>query len=739
MYPQNKNIWALFYLIVLIGTALLGTALYNKYNDVLNETKNDQLYLSHVFSNTLDSLFSQQEVIQNLIADEYLHKGDFASESLDVALKQNHLSAGIWIFSKQGDLLVTSSNLKKQQITNLLTHTNTRTWFRETLASTQMVIGRAYFLSSLDRWILPLRKKIVDSSGNTIAVISTGLDLAVLQSEWQKAKPHHIEATLENGNYRILQNNVSISRFEEFYNHAQPVSNNLKQRYFTEKGTADFLQTTVFERKKRDLYTIAYNETYRFWVTAKLPYKQITDRLYSHSIFYTIFYILLISIVFLLFRWIVKVENSKINELTYKAEHDTLTGLPNRTIIKRHFRELQNKRETAFSLLYIDLDNFKNINDTFGHSYGDTILIEASQRITQSLALHNGLVARYSGDEFVIFLEIADRDSVKNYAKHLLESIALPYLINQNAFRISSSIGIARFPDDASHIETLLSYADNSMTMAKKKRNQFLFFSKQVHHQLMRNIEIEQALHHAIENNEISLVYQPQINRNNKLFGVEALVRWHSKKLGFISPDQFIPIAENTGLMPKLGLYIMQKAMQEIDNLQQKNKLSFKLAINVSVRQFIQIDFIDKLMDASKQFTSGQIDITIEITESLFIESVETLLPLFYKMKANFIDLSLDDFGTGYSSLSMLRKIPIDELKIDKSFVDNISFDKNDKAMVNSIISMGKNLGMSVLAEGVETKEQADILFDAGCDIYQGYYFSKPLSLEDLTEFAKKH
>ncbi|MCP4324798.1 MAG: EAL domain-containing protein [Psychromonas sp.] len=280
--------------------------------------------------------------------------------------------------------------------------------------------------------------------------------------------------------------------------------------------------------------------------------------------------------------------------------------------------------------------------------------------------------------------------------------------------------------------------------MAKKKRNQYLFFSKQVHHQLMRNIEIEQALHHAIENNEISLVYQPQIDRDNKLFGVEALVRWNSKKLGFVSPDQFIPVAEETGLMPKLGLYIIQKAMQEIDNLQQLHDLSFKLAINVSVRQFMQIDFIEKLMDASKKFSSGQIDITIEITESLFIESVfiesvESLLPLFYKMKSHYINLSLDDFGTGYSSLSMLRKIPIDELKIDKSFVDNISFDKNDKAMVNSIISMGKNLAMSVLAEGVETKEQADILFDAGCDIYQGYYFSKPLSLTDLSEFAKKH
>jgi len=747
MHALNKNIWALFYLMVVVATTLLCVAVNNKYNEILTETQNDQRYISHVFYNTLDSLFAQQEVILNLIADEYLHihklatnkaqQRDFASESLDVALKQNRFSAGIWIFSKQGDLLVASSNLKNQKINNLLSDKNTHNWFDETLKSSQMVVGRAYFLANQNKWILPLRKKIIDTTGETSAVISTGLDLAVLQNEWKGAIPHNIEATLDNGNYRVLLNDLTESQFAQVYNTPIEINNDLKEQYLSRNTSNKFLQT-LLKDKQKSLYTVAHNDKYRFWITASLPHQNIMQQLYSHSLFYSIFYLLLISTGFILFRWIVKIESSKIDELTYKAEHDALTDLPNRTIIKHHFRTLQAK-EAPFALLYIDLDNFKNINDTFGHSYGDKVLIEASKRIVRSLAQEKGLVARYSSDEFVIFLEMQDRDSIKNYAKCLLESIALPYLINQNIFRISSSVGIARFPDDASQIESLLSYADNSMSMAKKKRNQYLFFSKKVHHQLMRNVEIEQALHHAIENDEISLVYQPQMDRKNKIFGVEALVRWHSKELGFISPEKFIPIAEETGLMPKLGLYIMQKSMQEIDNLQQKENLSFNLSINVSVRQFIQIDFIEKLMDARKDFTNGNIDITIEITETLFIESIETLLPLFHKMRSNHISLSLDDFGTGYSSLSMLRKIPIDELKIDKSFVDYISFDKSDKAMVNSIISMGKNLGITVLAEGVETKQQADILFEAGCDIYQGYYFSKPLSLEDLTAFAKKH
>ena len=746
MFHLKKKIWLLFYFILFIGTSLLISAVYLKKEGLLNEIKSDQLYLSKVFNNHLNSQLIQNETILDLISSEYLQNPNFNRQTLSSVLTQNPLTANIAVFSKDGELLHSGFS-SEEKIDNLLKNRETKKWFKDALNSSGMIIGKVYFAENLNKWIMPIRKRIIDKEGNIIALISAAIDIKKLQLQWQNKdnSENIVQATLSNGAYPIFRSNLKENNYQHYYNNVMGSSIRLGQdlvklkKQLTNQQSNKFIQSIGSSDSGKFLYTLGYNKRYDFWVSADLPYQQIIQRLYSHSIFYAVFYLLLVIIVFSLFRWIIKIEDSKLEELTYKAEHDELTGLPNRTIIPKQFSDLQKEGETPFALLYLDLDNFKSINDSFGHSYGDLILIEVTERIKKVISKYQGIASRYSGDEFVIFIESGNKEEITEFATLLLENISLPYLINQNAFKISSSIGIARFPVDANNIETLLSYADNSMNVAKKKKNQHRFFSHEIHHQLLRSIEIEQALHQAIINKEISLVYQPQLDREQKLFGIEALVRWNSKQLGFVPPDQFIPIAEESGLMPKLGLYIMSKAMQEIATLRLPEELTFNLSINVSVRQFIQLDFIDKLMQACGKFNRAKIAITIEITESLFIESLDSLLPIFHKMKANYISLSLDDFGTGYSSLSMLRNVPIDELKIDKSFVDHIVENKSDRAMVKSIISMGKNLGLTVLAEGVEDKEQVAILQQAGCDVFQGYYFSKPLALNDLQEFIYTH
>ncbi|MCG6200422.1 EAL domain-containing protein [Psychromonas antarctica] len=745
MLHLKQNIWLLFYFLVFLGGVLLATDIHIKNKEILNEVKSEQLYLTKIYHRHLNSLFTEHEILNDLIANEYMQNPKNTRETFARVLALKPLLLDIAIFSKEGELMLSALN---PSLPNLLENSNTQQWFQESLDTNGMVIGKAYFILDLNKWVLPMRTKIVDDRGNTVAVISTGIDLAELHQRWFQENHHKntIQATLNNGALRIFRNNLTTQQYANYYNKPLPNKKIFNQRLSqlktrlntnTTTDSTPFIQDISASGTTGLLYTITYNKRFRLWISAEIPYQLVLQKLSQHIFFAVVFYLLFILIIFSFFRWIAKIEKSKLNELTYKAEHDALTGLANSTVMKKYFRQLQCTTEKPLALLYLDLDHFKNINDTFGHSYGDLILIEVAKRLTQSLAHHKGLATRYSGDEFVIFVESNNKAEISAYATFLLKSISLPYLIKQDVFRIRASIGIACFPDDASNIESLLSYADSSMFMAKKQKNQCLFFSKSVHHQLIHNIEIEQALHHAIINDEISLVYQPQLDRNQALFGVEALVRWNNKKLGNIPPDLFIPIAEEIGLMPKLGLYIMHKAMQEIASLQAREALQFKLSINVSVRQFVQIDFIEKLMDACKKYTGGQIAITIEITESLFIESLDDLLPTFYKMKDNYISLSLDDFGTGYSSLSMLKKLPIDELKIDKSFVDNIADNSNDRAMVKSIISMGKNLGLLVLAEGVEHKEQVEILKKSGCDIFQGYYFSKPLSLKDLETFAK--
>ena len=489
--------------------------------------------------------------------------------------------------------------------------------------------------------------------------------------------------------------------------------------------------------KEFSYVTLLFNKKLKIWFTALESSHSLYQGMIQVFAVYSAFYLLIFIIIFFLFKWIVRIEKNKINELTFRAEHDPLTGLYNRSILKSKNIKY-NKKNQPFSLLYIDLDHFKAINDSYGYSYGDILLVEVSKRISKVLQNINGISIRLSADEFILLIDCTDKDKLIRYCKKLLAEIALPYVINNTDFKVSASIGIAQSPLNATDIETLTSYANNSMLIAKKSKNDYVFFSEKIHLQLIKNIEMEQALHKALTKNEISLVYQPQLDSDQKLYGVEALVRWENPNLGHVPPDIFIPIAETTGLMPELGTYIMNKAMVDISTLQYKMKKAFKLSINVSARQFVQLNFFETLNNCLDSYKSPYMDITIEITENLFIENVQHLLPIFKKMKEQNISLSLDDFGTGYSSLSMLKNVPIDELKIDKSFVDYIVENKNERAMVESIITMGKNLGMKVLAEGVETQQQATILKNAGCDFYQGYYFSKPLTLNNLEIFIKK-
>lgn len=771
MLKFKKNIWLLFYLIVFIGTTLLAIAIYQKYDDILKSTKTEQQHHLHMYHDRLDALLREQEILQNVLANTYLNNPYFNNQTFDTLSDINPLVLGLIIISKEGELQF--SSFTELQLPELLKDKNTQQWFQEALNTEQMVVGKAYLLKSSNQWILPVRKQILDANGNIVAVISTAFDLTALHKLWDDIDNinNTIQVTLDNGAFPILRSRLKIDEYAQYYNNSLPGKLLFGQQFSRLKAQLAAQNTSYLQQISPNsedskigkvLYSLCYNARYHFWISAETPYQLILQKLYQQGFYYFIFYLLLMVTIFSLFRWLIKNEIQKIDELTYNAEHDALTGLANHTVINKHFIEMQKVNKTPFALLYLKLDNFNNINKAFGHRYGHIILTQVAKRILQSLvpcSEHsvqrrklfcpktgkpclvglNTLATRYSGDEFVIFIESDDRNEIAECAKLILKNIAQPYVTNRNEFKVSASIGIACFPEDALEIETLLSYADSSIERAQKRRNQYQFFSQNNHSQLTRNIEIEQSLRLAMENKEITLVYQPQLDSEQKLVGVEALVRWNSEKLGFVAPDEFIPIAEKAGYIRHLGLYILHKSMREIAILKKSEQLAFQLSINVSAKQFTQSDFMKKLFEACTFHDIEPATITIEITESLFIERLDRLLPVFNKMKAHNITLSLDDFGTGYSSLSMLKKVPIDELKIDKSFIDHIATNQVDNAIVETIISMAKALGMRIVAEGVEDEQQVALLKKADCDIFQGYYFSKPLSLDDLRVFAKKH
>ncbi|HEY7866761.1 MAG TPA: diguanylate cyclase, partial [Psychromonas sp.] len=502
-------------MIVFIGTTLLAIAVYQKYDEILQSTKNEQKHNIQLYHDRLDTLFREQEILQNVLANTYLNNPYFNNDTFNTLLDLNPLLLGLIIVSKEGDLQF--SSFTELRLPDLLRDKNTQQWFQEALDTEQMVIGKAYLLESSHKWILPVRKKIIDANGNIVAVISTALDLTMLHMSWDDMD-NTVQVTLDNGVFPILRGGLKIGEYAQYYNNSLPGMHLLGQDLSRLKAQlsaqntsylAPMIQNDEDSPVGKVIYTLRYNSRYRFWTSAETPYQMVLQKLYQQGFYYFIFYLLLIVTLFSLFRWLIKNEIKKIDELTYNAEHDALTGLANHTVINKHFTEMQKGKKTPFALLYLKLDNFNNINKAFGHRYGHIILTQVAKRILQSLvpcSEHsvqrkklfcpktgkpclvglNTLATRYSGDEFVIFIESDNRNEIAECAKLILNNIALPYVTNRNEFKVSASIGIAFFPADAFEIETLLSYADSSIEIAQKRRNQYQFFSQNNHSQLTR-------------------------------------------------------------------------------------------------------------------------------------------------------------------------------------------------------------------------------------------------------------
>jgi len=426
------------------------------------------------------------------------------------------------------------------------------------------------------------------------------------------------------------------------------------------------------------------------------------------------------------------------------AHYDILTNLPNRVLFKEYiFRAINRCKRTQefYALLFIDLDNFKMVNDTVGHSIGDKVLIEAAKRLKSSIR-KNDVVARLGGDEFVVLIETNNTDenatmnSVVKVAQKILRRLQEAYHIEEHTFKISASIGIKLFNDDVSDMDTLMKYADSAMYNAKfGGKNRFEFFNLEIQHQMEEKISLTNRLREAIERGDMVLYYQPQVayGEDAQIVGVEALIRWIDPQKGMIPPIEFIPLAEESDLILHLGDWILNEACKQIKTWSCDTiKNQWRVSINVSSKQFEESDFVEKL---EKILVKHEIDtklIMLELTEGVLIQNFEETVEKLHRLKSLGLSLSIDDFGTGYSSLAYLKKLPMDELKIDKSFIDDLMSDENDEIITRTIISIGKKFGLEVIAEGVETEEQRDKLFSIGCNFFQGYLFAKPTKAELL-------
>jgi len=435
-------------------------------------------------------------------------------------------------------------------------------------------------------------------------------------------------------------------------------------------------------------------------------------------------------------KWLGRIRAEK--QVNHMATHDILTGLPNRVLLQDRITqalERNRRNQSQIAVIFIDLDHFKIVNDSLGHDVGDTLLKEIAIRL-QACVRSEDTVSRQGGDEFIIVLDtVSSTMDVSTVAHNILSAIATPYHINEKEVHIGASIGIAIYPEDGDNVETLLKNSDIAMYHAKEiERNSYQFFTPAMNQQVKERYALGIDLRHALDRDELRLLYQPIIRMpDNKITGMEVLLRWEHPELGLIQPDKFIPLAEETGLIIPMGEWVLKTACSQIKTWLKHGYEVPRLAINLSLRQFRHKNLPFVISSIVKENKIEPQFLSIEITESMLAQNVDQAINILHLLNEQGMEISLDDFGTGYSSLSYLKRFPITTLKIDRSFVRDIVTDSNDAAIVTAIIAMADSLNMRVVAEGIETEEQLNFLTKKGCRYYQGYYFSKPVSASEIT------
>ncbi|MGB2873180.1 putative bifunctional diguanylate cyclase/phosphodiesterase [Psychrobacillus psychrotolerans] len=436
----------------------------------------------------------------------------------------------------------------------------------------------------------------------------------------------------------------------------------------------------------------------------------------------------------------ISIEKETEKELEELTQSDLLTNILNRNAFNELLFEKVNNSIHSHAILFIDLDRFKQINDTLGNEVGDQILIEVTNRIN-SIAGSSDIFARYGADEFVFSRSnIEYQKEAANLAKDITKLFNKPFLINDTEVYVTASIGISIFPQDGKDIEKLINKADKAMYFAKHNgRNQYAFYFDDLKKDSKRIIVLEAELRKAIQNKDFFIHYQPKIGlAKQDIIGVEALVRWNNVKLGFVSPAEFIPIAEDTGLIIPLSEVILEKVCLDILESRSQGKIHIlPVSINIASVHFQQDDFIERINSILMQYNCSPHLLELELTERTVMKDSDDIVNKLVKLKAMGFKISIDDFGTGYSSLSYLNRFPLNYLKIDKSFIQQITNLQDKQAIVETIILMAHRLHIKVVAEGVETIGQVKLLQQMGCDIIQGYYYSKPLAAKELMDFIE--
>lgn len=727
--------------------------LWQRTDEIYNNADHNQASLVSLLNNVVQSLFVTQEKLLDVLGHQLREMGDNVSSVrgtalLDSVLSQENDLAVLLYSDVNGKVLVMSSNLmeRRQGIDDPLMQLQDaeQESFQYALEVDKAVLGRTYFMPALGEWVIPIRKRVLDDNGKPIAVISAGLRLG--------ATSYFFNQNIHSGSFH----DIMLLRDRDWYlqylssDHVHP------EIAYGFASSADALELVVKSmgmtipearlktepvqyrnlQNRRSVQArgmLRYNERYEMWILSEINERHLFMEWLKITFAYIPVMLIVQLVAFCLFRMLNRVESERQRELVFQATHDRLTELPNRNYLIDEIHSRINSGQ-KFAVFFVDMDNFKGVNDGFGHECGDRVLKDIANRL-RDVTSEQDLVVRVGGDEFIVLSNDTSSNAMQRLAENLTSIVDSDFVVDQFRFSLGVSIGVACYPEHGQDLDSLIRAADIAMYEAKKHKNSIRYFEPQMQQSYLRRILIEQKLRSALTENELYVVYQPKVSIDGKLLGVEALARWENADLGNVPPDQFIQVAETSGMMSSIGQFILSTALSEMAQVQQETGVKFPVSVNISVRQFFQEHFLKDLLFIVEHSGLEKDQICLEITESVFIDDIALVVSILRAIHSHGIQLSMDDFGTGYSSLSSLSQLPVDELKIDKSFVDNILHDSEAQKMIQSIIAIGKNHGMTLVAEGVESVQQAELLNRYGCDHYQGYYFSKPLKKDVLKEY----
>ena len=750
MAALKRNIWTLYFLIVIVGVALLGVSLQQRWQETLSDETAHQLSRAELISQSVHSLFRTQELVLDVVGRELLDSGEPLEERremplLDSILSVNPALVGFGLARPDGTLVRISTNMDTSRLPNLLENPSTAEGFRQALESDVMVVGRTYYMDALGAWLIPIRKALRADDGSVVAVMTAGLEIgaegSVLGQDLHDGPEDSVILFREADKYVqvMSREGATPERYSALQINEERLS--AQRRDFEErtgKTMADIMaspEAVYFHmtRDQRDYLTAAtFDARYQIWTVSETRFAPLYRDFMGTLVTYVIGFVLGAWLLYLLFRVIDRAEGERREELLYRARHDDLTGLLNRAgLLDRLEGRLSQAR--PFSLVVINIDNFSGINDRFGLEYGDHTLVEFGQRLERLAERHDDL-ARLGSDEFAIVTPNTNIPSLTDACRALVEDLAQIFEVGRLRLQVGASVGVARYPEDGDSLSKLIRSAHLALYEAKQSRNAVCVYKAEMETAYLRRLNVEQRLRYGLASHALYMVYQPQVNDAGETIGLEALVRWQDEELGFVSPAEFVDVAEKSGLMIPLGNFVLDTSLREFRQLIDKVQLPLDLAINISVIQFCQPGFVDTVLNALKTHDVSPSSLVLEITETLFMGNFGQVLQTICDLRSHGIRLAMDDFGTGYSSLSLLRQLPLDELKIDKSFVDGIVEDEKVANMVRSIVAIARSHNMSLIAEGVEEQAQAQALIKMGCLRFQGYCFSRPVAMADIRQ-----